>query len=556
MKFLIPIAGLTAIGSTAMPWLSPRFVEAPAVITTVWSFTKPFALGPPGPVAPPTPPARQVATLPVAPALLMVWVAGSVIVAVRYAAAAERTRRRRRTSRPVERGREIEALARVAGPVTSAALAVRSSPHRDAPCVVGVIRPALVWPEGVTDALSDAQLDAIVRHELAHVRRRDNLAGAVHGAVEVIFWFHPMVWWLGSRLVAERERACDENVLASGTAPADYANAILAVCQRSLGAAVAGSAGIGGSVLARRMEVIMSATVPKSPGSFLKMGLALTAFLLVLGPLVVGALRAQAPSMGARITGVVTDQFAGVVPGATVTVTGNATGTMPPAVTDAFGRYTIAGVAAGSYELRVTIDGFRPSVIAVTVGAGSQVTADARLRLGEVTESITLAAVLNGASPGSRPSASDAEAAFARQLAERPDDVDAQLGLAELLYRDERFGESAVAMERASALWVARQRPASSPTAASGDIRPPKMARRVDPIYPETARAAGVTGTVILQGTITEDGTVEDLRVVRGVPLLNDAALGAVRQWLYEPTRLNGVPVAVTMTTNISFAVN
>jgi TonB family protein len=305
------------------------------------------------------------------------------------------------------------------------------------------------------------------------------------------------------------------------------------------------------------MEAIMSGTVPMSPGSFLKMGLTLTAFLPLLGPLVVGAVNAQAPSAGGHITGVVTDQLGGVVPGATVTVTGNARETTPSAVTDASGRYTFAGVPVGSYELRVTMDGFRPIVIAVTVGAGSQATGDARLRLGSVTESITLAAVLNGASSGPRPGAAgDAEAAFARQLAERPDDVDAQLGLAELLYRDERFAESAVAMERASALWVARQRPASSPTTATGDLRPPKMARRVDPIYPEAARAAGVIGTVILQGTITEDGTVEDLRVVRGVPMLDAAALGAVRQWLYEPTRLNGVPVAVTMTTNISFAVN
>jgi len=56
-------------------------------------------------------------------------------------------------------------------------------------------------------------------HEVQHVRRRDNLAAAMHLVVEAIFWFHPLVWWLGARLVEERERACDEEVLRLGNQP-------------------------------------------------------------------------------------------------------------------------------------------------------------------------------------------------------------------------------------------------------------------------------------------------------------------------------------------------
>ena len=67
-------------------------------------------------------------------------------------------------------------------------------------------------------------------HEVCHVRRRDNLTAALHMLVEAAFWFHPLVWWLGARLVAERERACDEAVLRLGRRPEAYAEGILKVC--------------------------------------------------------------------------------------------------------------------------------------------------------------------------------------------------------------------------------------------------------------------------------------------------------------------------------------
>ena len=81
------------------------------------------------------------------------------------------------------------------------------------PGVFGIVRPVLLWPRDIETRLDDAQVRAILAHELAHVRRRDNLTAAVHMVVEAIFWFYPLVWWIGSRLVNERERACDEEVV-------------------------------------------------------------------------------------------------------------------------------------------------------------------------------------------------------------------------------------------------------------------------------------------------------------------------------------------------------
>jgi protein TonB len=75
----------------------------------------------------------------------------------------------------------------------------------------------------------------------------------------------------------------------------------------------------------------------------------------------------------------------------------------------------------------------------------------------------------------------------------------------------------------------------------------------VPPIYPTIARAAGIEGTVILEAVIGTDGSVQELRALRPVPFLSDAALEAVRQWLFTPTRLNGESVPVVMTVTVTF---
>ncbi len=115
----------------------------------------------------------------------------------------------------------------------------------------------LLWPDGIAERLSGAQVEAILAHEVAHVRRRDNLAAMVHMAVEALFWFHPLVWWIGARLVDERERACDEDVVGRGTEPDVYAESILRTCQFYVESPLVCVAGVTGSDLKRRVEQIM-----------------------------------------------------------------------------------------------------------------------------------------------------------------------------------------------------------------------------------------------------------------------------------------------------------
>lgn len=86
-----------------------------------------------------------------------------------------------------------------------------------------------------------------------------------------------------------------------------------------------------------------------------------------------------------------------------------------------------------------------------------------------------------------------------------------------------------------------------------GAIARPERVHYVAPIYPAIARAASIEGTVILEAVIGTDGSVEELRVLRPVPFLSDAAFEAVRQWLFTPTRLNGERVPVVMTVTVTF---
>jgi len=91
------------------------------------------------------------------------------------------------------------------------------------------------------------------------------------------------------------------------------------------------------------------------------------------------------------------------------------------------------------------------------------------------------------------------------------------------------------------------------PVRVGGEIREPKKLRHVDPVYPDVALAARVRGSVFLECIVSPQGRVTDVTLVRGVPLLNESAMAAVRQWLYTPTLKDGVPVTVIMTVTVRF---
>jgi hypothetical protein len=162
--------------------------------------------------------------------------------------------------------------------------------------VFGWLRPVLFLPEGIEKHLSAEQLEGVIAHEISHVRRRDNLFAAVHALVEAVFWFHPLVWWIGARLLEERERACDEEVLAGGSQPIAYAEGILRTCRLYLEWPAPCMSGVTGADLKERIVRITSRMKGRNLGPGQKALLVFAGALAITAPVVLGLLRAPGGS--------------------------------------------------------------------------------------------------------------------------------------------------------------------------------------------------------------------------------------------------------------------
>jgi uncharacterized protein (TIGR03435 family) len=204
---------------------------------------------------------------------------------------------------PVSQGREVDTLRRleqIAGVRTPIAFLL----SRDSmePGIFGIVRSALVWPAGISEHLTDAHLAAIIAHEIWHVRRRDNLAAVIHMIVEAIFWFHPLVWWLGARLIEERERACDEEVLQLGNPPQVYAESILKTCEFSVGSPLACISGVTGAELKNRIVRIMREPVALKLDLRKKLLLVVAGAMAAAGPVVFGLIQQPQSQPGSGVT--------------------------------------------------------------------------------------------------------------------------------------------------------------------------------------------------------------------------------------------------------------
>jgi len=115
--------------------------------------------------------------------------------------------------------------------------------------------------------------------------------------------------------------------------------------------------------------------------------------------------------------------------------------------------------------------------------------------------------------------------------------------------------DSSIAFGAVAPIPAAPPPPASqAPIHLHGGMQPPRKMTHVDPVYPRVAQAARVEGTVILEAVIDVNGAVTSVRVLRSIPLLDQAAIDAVHGWKFTPTLLNGVPVPIALTVTVRFA--
>ena len=127
---------------------------------------------------------------------------------------------------------------------------------------------------------------------------------------------------------------------------------------------------------------------------------------------------------------------------------------------------------------------------------------------------------------------------------------------AELLRRRSRLSSDPGNVRTKKITYCVSRPPPPAPIRVGGNIKPPTKTRDVRPRYPSIAQSARVTGVVILEATIGPDGKVQDTRVLRSIPLLDQAAIDAVSQWEYSPTLLNGTPVPIIMTVTVQFTLS
>jgi beta-lactamase regulating signal transducer with metallopeptidase domain len=278
VKFLVPFAVLVAVGRyiaprTAAPNPVAPAMAAPAAVAAQ-HFTVPFSAAIPIQATP---------TVPWAEIAFTMWALGAFLLLLHWTLRWLELRKLIRDSQPLPIDLPIP---------------VRCGASTLEPGLVGILHPLLLLPQGLAEQLTSEEVRSILAHELCHLRRRDNLTYGIHLLTQVIFWFYPPTWWLGTRLIREREHACDEGVLAAGHEPRVYAASILKVCRFYVGAPIVGAAAVSRSDLNGRVQRIRQGWRATPLSIVQKLLVGISAAIILALPVGFGLL--QSPNAGAQ----------------------------------------------------------------------------------------------------------------------------------------------------------------------------------------------------------------------------------------------------------------
>lgn len=477
------------------------------------------------------------------------------------------------------------------------------------PATFGLRHPVVLLPSAMHE-LPPALQKAVLAHELLHVRRRDWIWTMGEELLRSVLWFHPAIWWLISRVQSSREEVVDELTVLMTNARRSYLEALLAFADEAPlfpAAPFARRRHLYQRMLLLSREAVMSSRriIASCAGMLLVVAIGgwygVSAFpLMAAGP----ALQAQAPPRDSK-------------PGEARPAT-NREEQLKTAIASGGQDPTVYLDLAKLQQARGAMDEAEATLQALfqaypQSAASYRALAQFYVRSGRVDRAIALledAAARSATDPNSyhilgtfyweaarKDSLSPMERltyirggaeAEDRALALKPDFVEA-LVYKNLFLRQEAAiegdtpkGRALLAAadalrSRAMALRGA-QPPApatqmrtpgmppppppppppgveeSNAVRVGSGIKPPTKIKDVKAEYPQDAKDAGIQGVVILESTIDEQGDVSNVRVLRSIPMLDQAAIDAVKQWRFTPTILNGkaVPVIVTMTVNFA----
>jgi TonB family protein len=430
------------------------------------------------------------------------------------------------------------------------------------PVTFGFRSPVVLLPDSLRVQPEPIQR-AVLAHELWHVRRRDWIWTVVEEAVRAIFWFHPAMWILLSRIQSTREEVVDElTVLATGSRRS-YVDALLAYADAS--PIFAATAFARRRHLVHRM-VLISKEVVMSARRVVACGAALAAVVVSTSWYAVHAFplaQDRAASLGLSTKpGPIEQRAKAITPEnpiprrtsfvpadyPTEAEAAGARGTMTVRVVlDESGRVAetrIAGLSLSFYDNKVGLTSNGPAFenIDRSMQGTFCCTPDGRRESFEVfrgtIQALGAAAIRavtqwSYAAPADGPVAFSVYVPFGAAGAEPPPPPPPPPPPGAGAAQGYNMANGAIRV--------------------GGDIKAPMKLRNVNPVYPPAAQASNVQGVVIIETRIEPDGRVGDAHVLRSIPMLDEAALEAVRQWEFAPTLMNGQPVPVIMTVTVNF---
>ena len=254
LALMLALPAATAVRLSEMsPWTSD--------VVTATSAVAPGPTGP-GPQAvatTPTPAAIRAAIEPVLPWVVLAWFGGVVALSLRLASGGLMTRQLGRVGTSSVPDACVEAVARLAARLRiSRPVRVLGSAVVQVPAVIGWLRPMILLPASALTGLTPLQLDALLAHELAHVRRYDYVANLLQSVVETLLFYHPAAWWVSQQVREEREHCCDDLAVAVCGDAHFYATALLSMERLRVTppAFALAAAGRGGTLMGRIQRLV------------------------------------------------------------------------------------------------------------------------------------------------------------------------------------------------------------------------------------------------------------------------------------------------------------
>jgi TonB family protein len=403
---------------------------------------------------------------------------------------------------------------------TGVRVSLRLSGEIHSPVTYGLRSPTIILPLSFQD-LSESCQKAVLCHELLHVRRNDWILIIVEELVCSLFWFHPAIWWLRSRIHLAREQAVDQEVVQLTGNKQPYLDSLLE--------------------FARAQRRLTAVPAPL----FLKEHHLVQRVALLLKEVSMSRSRLTVSMIGISVLLICTVRIA--------------SGWFP---------LTIVPAPAAQQQDETKVKA--PQRDPIHVGANVQESKVIHMvdpvypeqaRMLRIRGTIKLAVLINEEGfvyetkpePGNNPLLEKAAIDAVKQwrfsqtfLNGQPVPV-----LATVMVEFNLKDSPGIAEERKGPSEVSPTPPA--PIRIGNEVVESKLIRRVEPVYPEEAKTSGIQGSVVLEISVDEKGYVQNAEVISGDLILSEAAIKAVKQWQYSPTLLNGEPVPAFATVTVVF---